>query len=132
MSDERDCIFCKIIRGEIPGRMIDHNAEVMVFLSLENHPLIVTRKHVQDIFSIDDQLGAAVMKESVRIANAMRDALAPDGIHIAQSNGEAAGQEVMHYHMHMYPRWTHGRVPDADDAGLDRMRDILKSALAKV
>ncbi len=131
MSDA-DCIFCKIIRGEIPGRIIDQNADVMVFLSLENHPLVVTRDHIDDIFSLTDEQAAAVMSEATRIAKAMREALKPDGIHVAQSNGAAAGQEVFHYHMHLYPRWTHGHVPAADEAGQNRMLQMLKAALAKV
>jgi len=132
VSDASDCIFCKIIGGEIPGRIIDQNADVMVFVSMENHPLVVTREHVVDIFSLSDQLGAAVMSEAIKIAKAMREALQPDGIHVAQSNGEAAGQEVFHYHMHLYPRWTHGHVPAADEAGKDHMLQILKAALAKI
>ena len=132
MSDASDCIFCKIIRGEISGRVVDQNADVMVFLSLENHPLVVTREHVVDIFSLTDKQGAAVMSEAIKIAEAMREALEPDGIQLAQSNGAAAGQDVFHYHMHLYPRWKDGRVPHADDASKDRMLQSLKAALARV
>jgi len=132
VSDASDCIFCKIIHGEIPGRIIDQNAEVVVIVSLENHPLVLTREHVVDIFALTDRQGAAVMSEAIKIANAMREALAPDGIHVAQSNGEAAGQEVFHYHMHLYPRWTHGRVPDPTEAEMDHTLQILEAALAKV
>ena len=96
MSEASDCIFCKIIRGEIPGRVIDRNAEVVTLLSLEGHPMIITREHLVDIFTMTDAQGAAVMSEAIRIARAMRDAIQPDGIHLAQSNGEAAGQEVFH------------------------------------
>ena len=132
MSDASDCLFCKIIRGEIPGRIVDQNADVMVFLSLENHPLVITREHVADIFSMTDKQGAAVMSEAVKIAKAIRQALKPDGIQIAQSNGAAAGQEVFHYHMHLYPRWKDGRAPHADDASKDQMLQSLHAALAKV
>ena len=62
----------------------------------------------------------------------MREAIQPDGIHLAQSNGEAAGQEVFHYHMHLYPRWTDGPVPPTDAAGQDRMLEVLEAALAKI
>jgi histidine triad (HIT) family protein len=132
VSDASDCVFCKIIRGEIPARIIDQNADVMALLSLEGHPMVITREHVVDIFSMTDSQGAAVMREAIRIGKAMRDALQPDGIHLAQSNGEAAGQEVFHYHMHLYPRWTHGRVPPTDAPGQDHMVQILKAALAKL
>jgi histidine triad (HIT) family protein len=132
VSDASDCIFCKIIRGEIPGRIIDRIDDVVAIVSLENHPLVLTREHVADIFAMTDAQGAAVMREASKIAKAMRDALQPDGIHVAQSNGEAAGQEVFHYHMHLYPRWTHGRVPDPTEAEMDRTLQILKAALARL
>jgi histidine triad (HIT) family protein len=132
VSDASDCIFCKIVRGEIPGRIVDQNADVMVFLSLENHPLVVTREHIVDIFSLTDKLGAAVMSEAIKIAKAMREAIKPDGIQIAQSNGAAAGQDVFHYHMHLYPRWKDSRVQHAGDASKDQMLQSLKAALAKV
>lgn len=129
MSDASDCLFCKIISGEFPGRIVDQNADVTVFLSLENHPLVVTREHVADIFTLTDKQAAAVMKEAIKIAEAMRDALGPDGIYVAQSNGEAAGQDVFHYHLHLYPRWTDGRLPQVDDLNKDRMLQVLKAAL---
>jgi histidine triad (HIT) family protein len=132
VSDAKDCIFCKIVRGEFPARVIDQNAEVIVFVSLENHPLVVTREHVVDIFSLTAKQGAAVMSEATRIARAIREALKPDGIQIAQSNGAAAGQEVFHYHLHLYPRWKDGRANHTDDASKDRMLESLKAALAKV
>jgi histidine triad (HIT) family protein len=132
VSDASDCVFCKIIRGEIPARIIDQNAEVVTLLSLEGHPMIITREHVVDIFTMTDAQGAAVMREAIKIAMAMREAIQPDGIHLAQSNGEAAGQEVFHYHLHLYPRWTHGRVPPTDAAGQDHLLQILHAALAKV
>jgi len=132
VNDASDCIFCKIIRAEISARIIDQNADVMVFLSLENHPLVITRDHLVDIFSMTDEQGAAVMREAIRIAKAMREALKPDGIFLAQSNGAAAGQDVFHYHLHLYPRWEDGRVPHADDASKDQMLEVLKAALARI
>ena len=132
MSDANDCVFCEIISGELPGRIIDQNADVIVFVSLENHPLVVTREHLADIFSLSDRLGAAVMSEATRISRAMRDALAPDGIHLAQSNGAAAGQEVFHYHLHLYPRWSDKAAPEATPGNMDHMLTSLKAALAKV
>ena len=52
MSDASECIFCKIVRGEIPARIIDQNAEVVALLSLEGHPMVITREHLVDVFSI--------------------------------------------------------------------------------
>ena len=128
---DANCIFCKIIRGEVPGRIIDRTSDVIVFLSLDNHPLVVTIEHVVDIFALSDKQGAAVMREARRIAATIRAALKPEGIYIAQSNGAAAGQEVFHYHTHLYPRWTNQPRLDETEAGKDRMLESLKAALAK-
>jgi histidine triad (HIT) family protein len=130
VNDTANCIFCAIINGKIPGRILDQNSEVVVFLSLENHPLIVTREHIADIFSMSAGQGAAVMNEAIKIAKAMRIGLAPDGIYLGQANGEAAGQEVPHYHLHVYPKWKDGRLPGTDDASKDKMLVTLKNALA--
>ena len=130
VSDTANCIFCAIISGKIPSRILDQNSEVVVFLSLENHPLIVTRKHIADIFSMSAEQGTAVMNEAFKIAKAMRVGLEPDGIYLGQANGEAAGQEVPHYHLHLYPKWKDERVPGTDDASKDAAFEALKKALA--
>jgi histidine triad (HIT) family protein len=132
VSDTANCIFCAIISGKISSPILDQNSEVAVFLSLENHPLIVTRTHVADIFSMSAEQGAAVMNEAIKIAKAMRIGLAPDGIYLGQANGEAAGQEVPHYHLHLYPKWNDGRLPGTDDASKRATFEALKKALAKV
>jgi histidine triad (HIT) family protein len=132
MADADKCIFCRIIRGEIPGRIIGQDAEVVVLLSLENHPLILTRDHVPDVFSLRDAQGAAVMKAARTIAIAMRDALKPDGLYLGQANGAAAGQEVFHYHLHLYPRWNDGRKVTTDESSMETTFQSIRDALAKV
>ncbi len=62
------CIFCKIVKKEISGHILDENKDVIVFMSLENHPLVVTKKHIQDIYALDDKSGAEVMKEAIKIS----------------------------------------------------------------
>ena len=80
-------------------------AEIIVFLSLENHPLIVPQQHIPNLYTLPDAVGAAVMGMSVRIANALKRGLKCDGIYVTQANEPAANQDVFHYHMHIYPRW---------------------------
>jgi histidine triad (HIT) family protein len=130
VSDTANCIFCAIISGKIPSRILDQNSEVVVFLSLENHPLVVTRRHIVDIFSMSAEQGIAVMNEALKIAKAMRIGLQPDGIYLGQANGEAAGQEVPHYHLHLYPKWVDGRLPGTDEASKEATFAALKKALA--
>lgn len=107
---EENCIFCKIIQGEIPGKIIDQNDKVIVLLSLQNHPLIIPKKHIENIYSMDEETGSAVMKETIRIAKAVKKALGADGVNLIQNNEEAAGQEVMHFHMHIKPRFRYDQV----------------------
>lgn len=100
-----DCIFCKIIAGEIPGKIIDRNDQVLTFLSLQNHPLVVPVKHIENIYELDEETGAAVMAETVKISKLVKSTLGADGVNIVQNNEPAAGQEVMHLHVHIKPRF---------------------------
>jgi histidine triad (HIT) family protein len=106
----KDCIFCKVARREIPAYIIDENKDTIVILSQENHPLVVTKKHIQDIYELDEDLASAVMKEAVKIAKAVKAGLACDGINLVQSNEPAAGQDVFHFHLHIKPRWYDDNV----------------------
>ncbi len=72
------------------------------------------------------------MRSAIKIAKAMREALKPDGVEVSQANGEAAGQDVLHYHLHLYPRWKDGTVPGIDEASKDQLCQKLKSALARI
>ncbi len=101
------CIFCRIIDRQAPAYIIDETDRVIVFLSLENHPLVVPKAHIPDIYALDDATGAAVMHETIAIARAVKVGLGCDGVYLAQANEPAGGQDVFHFHLHVYPRW-HG------------------------
>lgn len=104
------CIFCKIIKREAPAYIVEEDNNIIVFITLENHPIVVTKKHIPDIYSLDDKSAAAVMKGAVKIAKAVKRALQCDGINLVQSNGQVAGQDVFHFHLHIKPRWLDDRV----------------------
>lgn len=115
------CIFCRIVLRQAPADILAENDAVIVFLSLEHHPLVVPKLHVPDLFALSDGLGAALMRETVRVAKAVRAGLHCDGIYVTQANGEAAGQDVFHLHLHVYPRWRPASPRRIDlAAGLDR------------
>lgn len=105
-----DCIFCKIVNKEIPAKIIDENEDVIVFLALQNHPLIVTKKHMENIYEMDSDTGKHVMSMAIRVANAVKKGLSADGVNLVQNNEEAAGQEVMHFHLHIKPRFKQDQV----------------------
>jgi histidine triad (HIT) family protein len=106
----KDCIFCKVVRREVPAYIIDENKDVIVFLSYENHPLVVTKKHIPDIYALDENLASAVMIEAVKIAKAVKTGLGCDGVNLVQSNERAADQDVFHFHLHIKPRWHNDKV----------------------
>ena len=124
-----NCTFCKIIDRKMPGHILTENESVIVFLSLENHPLIVPKKHVTDIYSLDNELGAEIMKESIKISKAVKQGLKCDGVYVTQANEPAAGQDVFHYHMHIYPRWNDSRQWEVDEENRKLTAEKIKSVL---
>lgn len=105
-----DCIFCKIITKQIPGKIISETPTVITILSLQNHPLVIPKKHIENIYEMDEPTGADVMKETIRVAKAVKIGLNADGVNLIQNNEVAAGQEVMHFHMHIKPRFKSDQV----------------------
>ena len=99
------CTFCQIVERQIPAYIIDEDDAVIVFLSLGNHPMVVPKKHIPDIYAMSDEIGAHVMAKTIEIAKAVKKALHCDGIYLTQANEHAAGQDVFHFHLHVYPCW---------------------------
>ncbi len=100
-----DCIFCKIMDGEIPGNIVYETENVVAFLDAnpvsKGHTLVVPKKHVEDIHGAENM--DYLMDALVKVSDAVEEAFDPEGINIAQNNGEAAGQEIFHLHFHVTP-----------------------------
>ena len=105
MSTQQACTACRIIRKEIPAYVIAEDAHIIVFLSLENHPMVAPKAHIPDIFALDEATGALIMQAAIRVANAVKAGLHCEGVYVTQANGAAAGQSLLHFHLHLYPRW---------------------------
>jgi histidine triad (HIT) family protein len=107
-NHNKNCIFCKIIKGEIPCFKIYENDIVLAYLDIfpanTGHTLIIPKKHAENIFEIDENTIAEIGKVSKIIANKLKNTLGTKGISIFQSNGPSSGQEIMHFHMHLVPR----------------------------
>jgi histidine triad (HIT) family protein len=123
---QSDCIFCRIVAGDIPSTQLLSDERVVVFMDINpvsyGHCLVVTKAHRPSLFEVTDEEGAAVMAVARRVGLAIRAALAPDGLNLHQSNGAAAGQVVEHFHVHLIPRWSEdgasvGWRPRPDAAG---------------
>lgn len=104
-----NCIFCKIANGEIPSYTIYEDETFRVILDLNpaspGHMLILPKQHYENLYELPEETAAAAMVLAKRLAAAAREALHPDGLNIIQNNGAAAGQSVMHYHLHVIPRY---------------------------
>ena len=103
-----DCIFCKIIAGEIPSFKIYEDDKVFAFADINpinnGHTLIIPKNHAENLWEIAPEDLTAIHEASLNIAKAMKKALQPEGIAVLQLNGRAVNQVVMHYHLHLIPR----------------------------
>ena len=126
-----NCIFCKIINKQLPGYIISENENVIVFLSLENHPIVVPKKHIKDIYELDEQMGSEIMKELIKTSKAVKKGLECEGVYITQANEPAAGQDVFHIHFHVYPRWQDhimNQTKKVDDEERQKTMEKIKQA----
>lgn len=111
-----DCIFCRIIGGEIPSNTIYEDEEFKVILDAspasKGHALILPKEHYADIYEIDAEVAGRAMKLAKKLIMHMTDVLKCDGFNILQNNHEIAGQTVFHFHMHLIPRYQNAKNKD--------------------
>ena len=109
-----DCIFCKIANGEIPSATVYEDSICRVILDVnpanKGHALIIPKEHFDNIYSMDAETAAKIFTIATEGAKAQKAELNPDGLNILQNNGEAAGQTVFHFHMHLVPRYIKDNV----------------------
>lgn len=107
---DANCIFCKIIAGEIPSSTVyeddDFKAILDVNPAARGHVIILPKNHAANLFELPEEEAAKVMVVAKKIAKAVKTAYNCDGVNILQNNGEAAGQTVFHLHVHVIPRFT--------------------------
>lgn len=103
------CIFCKIVNGEIPSFKVYEDEFVIAFLDLsqttKGHTLVVPKKHVENIFDLDDDTAKHVMSALVKVTNILKEKLNVESVNLVNNSGALAGQTVMHFHMHIIPRY---------------------------
>lgn len=138
MSESASCIFCKIVRGEIPAAKVHEDAQTLTFMDVypasSGHTLVISKAHAPTLLEIAEADLLAVTVNVQRVARAVQKALAPDGMRINQFNGAAAGQTVPHYHVHIVPMregqkaGAHGREP-ANSEQLKALAAQIRSAL---
>ncbi len=105
-----DCIFCKIVRGEVPSNKVYEDQDTIAFLDIRpnnpGHSLVIPKKHSENLYDMDDHALAAVMRSAQKVAIAVKKAVNADGINLAMNNESAAGQVVFHPHLHVIPRFA--------------------------
>ena len=105
-----DCIFCKILAGELPANVIDEDDATIAFMDIapatRGHALVIPRNHSADLASIPAADLQAVALASQRLAARMRERLGADGVNLLNACGAAAWQTVFHFHVHVIPRYT--------------------------
>ena len=109
-----NCIFCKIIKGEVPCYKIYEDEKVLAFLDInalsKGHTLVIPKKHAENIFEIEPEELEALILVVQKLSKRIKERLSPQGINILQRNGEGAGQEVLHFHFHIVPRYADDTV----------------------
>ena len=133
---DQNCIFCKIANGEIPSTTLYEDEDFRVILDMgpatRGHALLLPKEHYANLFELDDELAAKALVTAKKVAARMKDALGADGFNLVQNNGEAAGQTVFHFHMHLIPRyendgagisWTPGSATPEEMAEVKRLVD---------
>lgn len=126
MKDE-NCIFCKLAGGEIPTATLYEDKDFRVILdanpAAKGHALIIPKEHYANLYELDDELAGKVLVLAKKMITKLTDILGCDGYNIVQNNGEAAGQTVFHFHMHLIPRfkddgvgvtWKMGELTEED------------------
>lgn len=109
MMKQDNCIFCKIIAGEIPSHTLYEDEQFKVILDVgpatKGHALILPKHHYANLYELPENLAADVIKLAKKMMITMTEKLECDGFNIIQNNGEVAGQTVFHFHMHLIPRY---------------------------
>ena len=109
-----NCIFCKIISGEIPSAVIFEDEEFKAILDRFpgniGHVLVLPKQHYSNIFDIDEDVAGRLFRLATKIAKNMKEVLGFEAMNVVQNNGSLAGQTVHHFHLHLIPRYENDKV----------------------
>lgn len=139
--DEKDCIFCKIVRGEIPSEKVYEDEWSLAFLDINpvhpGHALVIPKDHFENIYTTPDETLARLSLVTKKIAVAIKNAMSADGITISMNNERAGGQDVFHAHFHIVPRIENDNLklwPQRKYSNDTEMKDVaekIKNSLEK-
>jgi histidine triad (HIT) family protein len=108
-ASDSDCLFCRIVSGDIPAEIVDSDEHTVAFMDINpatrGHALVVPRTHATDLMDVSDEDLERTMTAARRLARRMEETLKPDGYNILNSCRQAAWQTILHYHLHVIPRY---------------------------
>ena len=133
-----ECLFCKIVKGELPSSKIYEDEDTLAFLDLfpvnKGHSLVISKEHYENIFDVPAESLAKISSVMKNVADAVKKGVNADGISIAQSNGKDAGQVIPHIHFHVMPRfkddglklWPQGKYEEGE---MDKFKEDISKFL---
>jgi len=134
-----DCVFCKLRDGQIPSMKVFEDDKTIAFMDINpinsGHCLVITKAHAASLFEAQLEDLQAAIATAQRVALAIREGLKPDGLNMLQANGPAAFQSVLHFHLHLIPRWTNDgkgfdwKLVPGDRARIAETGERLRAAL---
>jgi histidine triad (HIT) family protein len=141
MKEEKDCSFCRMVRGELHPVKVYEDIDVLAIMDLypatPGHILVLPKQHIENIYTMPNDLGAHIMRIAINISQAVDRQLFPDGLNLIQANGATAGQTISHFHLHIVPRYKndavvlrfgHGSVAAKQDE-LEQLADKVRSSV---
>lgn len=132
---DSNCIFCKIAGGEIPSATLYEDADFRVIMDIspasKGHALILPKEHYANLYELPDELAAKVLVLAKNMITKLKDIVGCDGYNVLQNNGEAAGQTVFHFHMHLIPRYENDDVTIGWKLGTltDELKELVVSKM---
>jgi len=104
----KDCIFCKIVKGEIPSCKIYEDSDTLAFLDIApvnpGHTLVIPKEHFENLYTLPDETLAGLILTAKKIAQAIKKGIGADGVNIGMNNEKSGGQVIFHAHLHIIPR----------------------------
>jgi histidine triad (HIT) family protein len=109
-----NCIFCKIVKGEIPARKVYETEKVLAFLTIEpiakGHLLVIPKKHFENIFDTEEDYLKDIISVTKKLANKLKKNMNATGVNILHASGKDAQQSVFHFHLHLVPRYKNDKM----------------------
>jgi histidine triad (HIT) family protein len=139
--NENSCIFCKIVKKEIPAKIVYEDEKCLAFLDINplalGHTLVVPKKHAKSIFDLDEEDAKHIFSIAKKICLKMKEKLGAEGVNLVQSSEEVAGQSIPHFHLHVIPRksnddlsdlvqWWRSKVKKVDEKQLEEIAKTIK------